>query len=160
MASPSRHSTTIGTVPCSHAEQLPLNMVTSLERRDVGTKPCKSSPPSTLLLPSSQDQKPALGRNLPAPSRINGVPDMLCLPLELRWQIFHPFILADEHQLCAYAQTHLPFIIWDGGKREKAPITVFTSQFYYLIVRSTKNWYLCSTLKIWSIGTVLRLGPN
>lgn len=98
-------------------------MVTSLERRDVGNKPCKSSPPSTLLLPLSQDLKPALGRNLPAPSTINEVPDMLRLPLELRWHIFHPFIRADEHQLCAHAQTHLPFIIWDGGKREKAPIT-------------------------------------
>lgn len=98
-------------------------MATSFERRDVATNPCNSCPPPTFLLPSSQDLKPELGRDLPAPSTINGVPGLLRLPLELRWQIFLPLIRADEHQICAHAQTHLPFIIWNGGKREQAPKT-------------------------------------
>lgn len=123
------HSTTtkyqccFSTVPCSHAEQLPSNMATSLERRDVGTKPYNSSPPLTLLLSSSQDVKPALGRDLPAPSTVNGAPYLLRLPLELRWQIFRTFVRADMHQICAHAQTHHPFIVWNGGKRELAPKT-------------------------------------
>lgn len=91
-------------------------MATSFERRDVATNPCNSSPPPAFLLPSSQDLKPA-------PSTINGVLDLLHLPLELRWQIFLPLIRADEHQICAHAQNHLPFIIWNGGKREEAPKT-------------------------------------
>lgn len=105
-------------------QQLPiLNMATSFERRDVVTNPCNSSPPPTFLLPSSQDLKPALGRDLPAPWTINGVPYLLHLPLELRWQIFLPLIRADEYQICAHAQTHMPFVIWNGGKREQAPKT-------------------------------------
>lgn len=98
-------------------------MATSPERRDVGTDTCNSSPPSALHLPSSQDLKPALGRDLLAPSAVNRVPDLLRLPLELRWQIFRTLICADEHQICAHAQTHLPFIIWNGGKRELATKT-------------------------------------
>lgn len=94
-------------------------MATSLERRGVGT----SSPPLTLILPSSQDLKPALGRGLPAPSTVNGVPGLLRLPLELRWQIFRTFTRADEHQICSHAQTNLPLIVWNGGKREQAPKT-------------------------------------
>lgn len=98
-------------------------MATAFERRDVAVNPCNPSPPPTFLLPSSQDLKPALGRDLPAPSTINVAPDLLHLPLELRWQILVPFIRADEHQICAHAQNNLPFIIWNGGKREQAPKT-------------------------------------
>lgn len=98
-------------------------MATSSERRDVATNPCNPSPPPTFLLPSSQDLKPALSRDLPAPSTINGAPDLLHLPLELRWQILVPLIRANEHQICAHAHNNLPFIIWNGGKREQSPKT-------------------------------------
>lgn len=98
-------------------------MTTSFERRDVAIDPRNPSAPPIFLLPSSQDLKPALGRALPAPSKINGVPDLLHLPLELRWQILVPLIRADEHQICAHAPNNLPIIIWNGGKREQAPKT-------------------------------------
>lgn len=98
-------------------------MATSPERRDVGTDTCNPSPPSALLLPSSQDLKPALGRDLPPPSTVNRVPDLFRLPLELRLQIFGTMICADVHQICAHAHTQLPFIIWNGGKREPATKT-------------------------------------
>lgn len=98
-------------------------METPFERLDSATKRRYSSPPPTFLLPSSQDLRPAIGQDPPAPSTINGVPDLLRLPLELRWHIFLPLIRADEHQICEHAQTHLPFIIWNGGKREQAPKT-------------------------------------
>lgn len=98
-------------------------MATSLERREVSNKPCNSNTPPTLLLPSSQDFKPTLDHNLPTPSTANKVPGLLRLPLELRWKIFRPLLRADEHQICAHAQTHLPFIIWNAGTREHAPKT-------------------------------------
>lgn len=95
-------------------------MATPFERLDSATI---SSPIPTFILPSSQDLRPAIGQDLLASSTINGVPDLLRLPLELRWHIFLPLIRADEPQICEHAQTHLPFIIWNGGKREQAPKT-------------------------------------
>lgn len=96
-------------------------MATSPEIREVGNNTCDHNPPPTLLLPSSQDLKPA--HDLPTSSTANKAPGLLRVPLELRWQIFRPLIRADEHQICAHEQTQLPFIIWNGGKREKAPKT-------------------------------------
>lgn len=98
-------------------------MATLLERREVGNNPCDYNPPPTPLLRSSQDLKPGLDHDLPTPSTANEVPDLLRLPLELRWQIFNPLLRADEDQICEHAQTQFPFIIWNGRKREQAPKT-------------------------------------
>lgn len=103
-------------------DNMPLSMATLLER-EVGNNPCDYNPPPTPLLRSSQDLKPGLDHDLPTPSTANEVPGLLRLPLELRWQIFHPLLRADDDQICEHAQTQLPFIIWNGGKREQAPKT-------------------------------------
>lgn len=98
-------------------------MATLLELREVGNNPCNYNPPPTPLLQSSQDLEPGLDHDPPNPLTVNEVPALLRLPLELRWQIFRPFIRADEGQICEHEQTQLPFIIWNGGKREQAPKT-------------------------------------
>lgn len=98
-------------------------MATLLELREVGNNPCNYIPPPTPLLPSSQDLEPGLDHDLPTPSTANEVPDLLRLPLELRWQIFRPLLRADKDQICEHAQTQLPFIIWNGRKRDYAPKT-------------------------------------